>query len=198
MPELLLIRHATTDWNRDKRLQGRRDIPLNEDGIAALQGCCPPAPFTAARWYCSPLLRARQTAACLGLTDVQLEPALIEMDWGAWEGRRVRDLRRALGESMRDNEARGLDMQPPGGESPRQVMERLQPWLARMAQEPAAGVGAVTHKGVIRAALALATGWDMTGNFSTSIDWHQGLLFSLTPTGELRLVAVNVPLGASA
>ena len=45
-------------------------------------------------------------------------PALIEMDWGQWEGHRLADLRRRHGSRMSEMEALGLDLLPPGGESP--------------------------------------------------------------------------------
>src|SRR3546814_19659201 len=59
-------------------------------------------------------------------------------------------------------EALGLDLRPPGGESPRQVQDRLKPWLAERSSCGRDTI-AVTHKGVIRALYALACGWDMTG-----------------------------------
>jgi len=61
---------------------------------------------------------------------------------------------------MAANEARGLDFRPDGGESPRKVRARLESLLADLAAGPDAIL--VTHKGVIRAAVSLATGWDMT------------------------------------
>ena len=67
--------------------------------------------------------------ALLGL-DPRPEPRLVEMAWGEWEGRRLADLRAELGDAMIENEARGLDFRPPGGESPRDVQERLKPLLA--------------------------------------------------------------------
>ena len=63
---------------------------------------------------------------------------------------------------MAANEARGLDFRPPGGESPREVCARLQALLGELAADPRPVV-AVCHKGVMRAALVLATGWDMRG-----------------------------------
>src|SRR3546814_19841125 len=60
------------------------------------------------------------------------------------------------------NEARGLDFRPPGGESPRDVQDRLRPLLAELA-DAGEDVVAVSHKGVLRALYALASGWDMRG-----------------------------------
>ena len=34
MTVLYLVRHGETDWNREQRLQGTRDVPLNETGVA--------------------------------------------------------------------------------------------------------------------------------------------------------------------
>ena len=59
--------------------------------------------------------------------------------------------------AMIENEARGLDFRPPGGESPRDVQARLRPFLESL-RDPTI---AVTHKGVLRALYALATGWTM-------------------------------------
>ena len=109
----------------------------------------------------SPLRRASETAALLIDHPVAIEPRLIEMDWGAWEGRTLAELRAEAPQAMAANEARGLDFRPEGGESPREVRARLAALLADLAAGPDAIL--VTHKGVIRAALSLASGWDMTG-----------------------------------
>ena len=73
-----------------------------------------------------------ETAVLLGLNP-QPEPRLIEMAWGAWEGRRLSELRAELGDLMRENEERGLDFRPPDGESPRDVQNRVRPLLAEIA-----------------------------------------------------------------
>src|SRR5204863_9726600 len=115
----------------------------------------------------SPGRRARQTAALLGASDVMVTDALVEMDWGAYEGRTLAELRRDP--DFGANESRGLDFQPPGGESPRAVARRLGRWIATLEDGPP--VLAVTHKGVIRAALSLATGWDLQGKPPARFDW---------------------------
>src|SRR3546814_15044213 len=68
---------------------------------------------------------------------------------------------------MAANEARGLDFRPPGGESPRDVQDRLRPLLAELAAA-GADVVAVSHKGVLRALYALASGWDLRGTPATT------------------------------
>lgn len=189
---LLLIRHGPTEWNAAKRLQGRADIPLSEAGRRTVSGYTVPPAFKDFDWLASPLLRARQTAEILGLS-ARTEDRLIEMDYGTFEGRSVAELQAELGDAMIENEARGLDFTPPGGESPRRVLDRLPPLLAEIAARGVA-TGCVTHKGVIRAILAAATAWDMTGKPPVKLDWSSAHLFQLDASGGLRLDRPNIAL----
>ena len=193
MTQLAFIRHAPTTWTEHGRLQGRADVPLSPGGRAAASRRRLPATLAGASWATSPLIRARDTARLMGASHIKVEPRLIEMDWGRWEGRRLAVLRGELGAAMIENEARGLDFRPDGGESPRDVQARLAPWLA----ETAAGndnLVAVTHKGVIRAMLALATGWNMTGEPPARLAWDCAHLFALAGDGTPNIVQLNVPL----
>lgn len=194
---LVLIRHGTTDWNEAGLIQGRSDRSLSEAGRRAVAGWLLPESFGSYRWQTSPLARARETAALLGRPDAAIEPAVVEMHWGGWEGWRLDLLREREGAAMARNEARGLDFRPPGGESPRDVQRRLQPWLQRLAREGQPSV-AVSHKGVIRALYALASGWDMTGK--SQLRQRPGCyhIFRLEPDGRLRVVALDVPMNDQA
>src|SRR3546814_16889291 len=84
------------------------------------------------------------------------------MDWGEYEGKTLAELQAEHGDTFVANERQGLDFQPPGGESPRQVQHRLRPWLQRLAAGKD-NVGAITHRGVIRAILAEAYNWPILG-----------------------------------
>ena len=110
--KLALLRHAVTDWNLEKRVQGRIDQPLSATGRQQFQGLAIPPKFATYHWYCSPLRRARETAGLLGLTAIDIEAALIEMSWGDWEGEILKPLRKRLGDEMRDNERRGDRLLP--------------------------------------------------------------------------------------
>lgn len=193
MTLIAFLRHGPTEWNRERRLQGRSDLPLLEESHAWLAAHRLPPPFDRARVHVSPLQRARETAAALGLPRPAIEPALIEMSFGAFEGRNLALLRDELGDGLRENEARGLDFRPPGGESPREVRARLARWLAAMA-----GAGepqlAVTHKGVMRCLLTLAYGWDMTGRQPVRLDWTALQVFRLDDRGHPEPHQINLPL----
>lgn len=189
--KLLVLRHASTPWNEARRLQGRSDIGLSAKGCAEASAWR--LPGWAAGWpaLTSPLKRAQQTALLMGCR-AQTVPWLIEMDWGRWEGWRLADLRQALGPRMAAMEARGLDLHPPCGESPRAVGQRLQPFL--LALPGAQGYVLVAHKGVIRALLALATGWDMRADWPERLQSGRVHLFTLNTQGRLQLDRLNLEL----
>jgi probable phosphoglycerate mutase len=190
---LLLIRHGPTAWNETGRVQGRSDTALSTDGRAAVAAWGLPPAAAGACWICSPLARARETAEILHGGPVTVEPHLIETDWGAWEGRTLAALRAELGAEMAANEARGLDFRPPGGESPRDVQQRLRPLLASLA-ETAGSVVAVTHRGVIRAVYALASGWDMRGKPPAKLLNACAQVFTLGADGAPLIESLNLPL----
>jgi probable phosphoglycerate mutase len=184
---LVVLRHGRTIWNEEGRIQGRADVPLSERGRRALSDWGIPARWRTAPCCVSPLRRARETAEVLRLLDPVITPALIEMDWGGFEGRKLADLRFELGDALAANEARGLDFCPPGGESPRDVASRLQRWIVGLDGDDAEVV-LVTHKGVRRALLALATGWDMGGPPPVKLRDDDALRLSLDASGRLALV----------
>jgi probable phosphoglycerate mutase len=121
--------------------------------------------------------------------------ALIEMRFGDWEGKTLAELREAGGAAFLANEARGLDLLPPGGESPREVIARLRPWLAAMARDGRPTL-AITHKGVMRALLAMATGWEMREKPPVRLQSAALHLFAAAPDGTIRLVRANIGLRA--
>ncbi|HEV2189033.1 MAG TPA: histidine phosphatase family protein [Stellaceae bacterium] len=190
MTLLALIRHLPTVWNEEGKLQGRTDVPpLHCEPATPWHA---PVEFSQYLWLSSPLERCRATARRLGV-DAAVEPRLIEMDWGQWEGRTLADLRGRLGAAMTAEEARGLDFRPPGGESPRDVQARIAPLLAEIATL-GRDTAAITHKGVIRAVLALATGWDMLGKPPYRLSWSAVHLFRLDSRGHPSIERLNLPL----
>ena len=188
MIRLALLRHAETAWSAEGRIQGRSNPPLSDAGRAAARALRLPDACRGMSVVTSPLARCMETAALLGAPDAPREPRIAEMSWGKWEGRRLEDLRSELGATMRENEARGLDFRPDGGESPREVLARVSQWLASLSEPTLA----VTHRGVIRAVLAAATGWDMRGKPPAKLDWNAAQLFALDAAGRPAVLKLNV------
>jgi broad specificity phosphatase PhoE len=198
MIRLALLRHGATAWNAAGRLQGRSDVKLSPSGRDDVAGWRLPDLALACAWQTSPLARCRETAALLraghpGLPPVTVEPRLVEMDFGDWEGQSLAALRASDPQGTAAREACGLDFAAPGGESPRAVQARLAPWLG---ERLLAGrdVLAVTHKGVIRALYAQATGWPMLGRMPTRLDLAALQLFALSDDLVLSVERLNLPL----
>ena len=198
MPRLAVIRHAPTAWSAAQRLQGRADLPLSAAGREAARRWRLPAPVDGFARVSSPLVRCRETAALLQpAAPFAIEPRLVEMDFGAWEGRTLAEIRDAEGPAAREREDRGLDFRAPGGESPREVQARLAPWLEALAQAGADTL-AVAHKGVIRALYSLATGWPLRGKPPHRLKLDCLQLFAVAPGGTLSIEDLNRPLGTAA
>ena len=186
-----VLRHASTAWNEGKRVQGQTDIDLSPTGEADARRWRLPPPADGWRRLSSPLLRARRTAELIApSTSVAVEPRLREMSFGQWEGSTLAELRAKGGKAFTAAENLGLDFHPPGGESPRQTMARLAEWAAEL-EEP---VVAVSHKAAIRALMALATGWDMTGKPPVRLDWRCLHFFVADRCGRVIFDRPNVPL----
>ena len=115
-----LLRHAETEWSRTRKHTGRTDVPLTGDGRAharLLRERVAGRPF--ALVLTSPLGRARDTAELAGLGDrAQPRDALLEWDYGDYEGRTTKEIRAARPDwyLWRDG--------CPGGESPGDVQRR--------------------------------------------------------------------------
>lgn len=193
MTFLATLRHGDTDWSREGRIQGQTDIPLCEAGRAKVMNRSLPLQWDGMRIVSSPLVRCVETASLLGMHEIDCDHRLAEMQWGDWEGRRLEDLRSELGSAMRENEARGLDFTPPGGESPRTVLARVSGWLVEIAARGQPTL-AIAHRGVIRAIFSAATGWDMRGRPPLKLDWDALHVFRLDAAGVPSVVQMNVPL----
>lgn len=191
MTTLTLIRHMPTVWNREGRLQGQRDTALDPQ---AMPDWRLPPELRDCRFLSSPLGRCRMTAERLGVTP-QIDPRLTEMSWGEWEGYTLAELRDSFRGTLDELEAQGLDFRTPGGESPRDVQTRVKPLLAEIAAAATPAV-AVTHKGVIRSILALATGWDMLGKPPYRLSWSSAHMFRLDASGRPAVERANIPLEA--
>jgi broad specificity phosphatase PhoE len=166
-PTLYLIRHGETDWNAQRRLQGRRDIPLNDTGRAqaATSGLC-------LRWLlaqpetldfvASPLLRTRETMRIvrqqLGLEvdDYRSDERLLEIDFGEWDGYSWTEIAAREPERFAARQADPLSFVPHGGENYRMVFKRVAAFLESLERDTVV----VAHAGVLRSFMALCADTD--------------------------------------
>jgi broad specificity phosphatase PhoE len=170
MLEIWWIRHGETAWNRDGRIQGASDVPLDELGRAqakALARRLDAAAFDAV--YASDLLRAIETATiALPGREPTLDPRLREFAYGVLEGRRWDEvLPPEVEEGVRAWRADPRRQRVQGGESYGDLMARVQSFVADL---PAAGrVAVFSHGGTIRAALYAVTGPPVEGGWRVEI-----------------------------
>jgi probable phosphoglycerate mutase len=120
LPIIYLARHGETAWSLTGQQTGLTDLPLTERGernAARLQQRLKGLTF--AKVFSSPLQRARRTCELAGFgTVAEIDPDLLEWDYGKYEGRRTAEIRaeRSDWQLFRDG--------CPGGESPVQVVAR--------------------------------------------------------------------------
>jgi broad specificity phosphatase PhoE len=144
---ITLVCHGTTQALRRATFGG--DDSLDEVGKAKAARLAGSLGRVDHCWS-SPAIRARETAAAMGLTAV-VDERLRECDFGRWTGLRFQQLLfkepRKLVSWIRDPSSA-----PHGGESIPQVLARVAAWIADRGRDPGHTV-AVTHASVIRAAI---------------------------------------------
>ena len=193
MTILALVRHGLTSWNENKLVQGRSDIPLSKKGRMQVGNWRVPDEVKDFILVSSPLIRAKETARALFGKSIPTDDRLVEMNWSEWEGRSLNELRAELGNLMEAWEAKGLDFRAPGGESPREVQQRLKPFMRERAKTKKNTL-AVCHKGVIRAVYALSINWDMTSKPPQKLKDDCVHLFELAKDGTPSVQQLDLPM----
>ncbi len=203
---LLLVRHGETDWNRQQRFQGQRDIPLNDQGRLQARRAAEflkEVPIHCA--FSSPLSRSLETAqqilslhSQVPLTQV---PALQEISHGTWEGKLESELRAIDGELLERWQSQPEVVQMPEGENLDQVWDRVRgAWEELVAKVPPQQTAlVVAHDAVNKAILCQlfdrppAAFWMFKqGNGSVTVidlprgDDHPPLLQALNITAHLE------------
>jgi len=145
--KLTLISHGMTAALRAGRCAV--DEPLEDAARVAAEHATGGVPRPA-RTLCDLTLRTTQTAHALGL-DPTPEPALADLDLGAWTGQALTDLPAGELAAWICHPARA----PHGGESTLDLIDRARSWLHATAELPGRTI-AITHPAVIRAALIVA------------------------------------------
>ncbi|MBI2138771.1 histidine phosphatase family protein [Candidatus Woesearchaeota archaeon] len=151
---IFFVRHGETMWNRQGRYQGRSDIPLSSKG--AIQAA------KAAQWlshypldmiYCSPLRRAFRTASAIAKfhpAKAVKVPALVERDYGEWEGLTLKEVKKYHQEIYNRYAQSRFSIRPPSGESLKDLTERIRPFANKLLKSKASNIAVVSHNGPLR------------------------------------------------
>ncbi|CAM8660123.1 phoE Broad specificity phosphatase PhoE and related phosphatases [Comamonadaceae bacterium] len=176
---IIAVRHGETAWNVDTRIQGQLNIGLNDRGLwqaervgAAL------AEESLDRIYSSDLDRARTTAEAIArhasqatARDVQLHTGLRERGFGSFEGETWADIAEKWPDESRRWKQRDPHFAPPGGETPTQLLARVQATVDDIAsRHPGEHIVLVAHGGVMDMLYRLATRQELHAPRT----WHLG------------------------
>jgi broad specificity phosphatase PhoE len=182
IPTLVFVRHGQTDWNVEGRLQGQRDIPLNEIGRAqarrngeVIRDRIPEA--AGFDFIASPLSRTRETmeilrgAMALDPAGYEIDTRLLEITFGELEGLTYQDIETRDPGWSRARHADKWNYLPPGGESYHLLSVRIIGWLETLSRPSLV----VAHGGVGRVLRAHLLGLDKLATVSE--DFPQDRVF---------------------
>lgn len=164
---IYLVRHGETDWNREQRLQGTLDVPLNRVGVAQARRLADAfARLPIACIVSSPLARASATAAMLARASAcPLKPdvRLREIDHGMWSGRTLPDIGRRFPSLVKDNRLSPDAVQIGDGEQVSALYRRVSGALTDSIDGfRGQSVVMVTHGVTLAAMWCAATGLDIS------------------------------------
>jgi 2,3-bisphosphoglycerate-dependent phosphoglycerate mutase len=154
---LYLVRHGQTAWNAELKAQGHTDIPLDPQGReqAELLGRSF-AEISLAEVLSSDLCRSAETAAPIARSceaALRLDEALRERSFGQYEGLPFSEVTQQMARRALECSLDPYEVCPPGGESMRDVWERLSPVLD-LIRESQGPLALVTHGGTCGLLLA--------------------------------------------
>ncbi|MDD3428523.1 MAG: histidine phosphatase family protein [Oscillospiraceae bacterium] len=157
--DLILTRHGETDWNAQKRVQGSRDIPLNQTGVkqafALAQNLS--AGKRPQKVYTSKQLRAKETGQIVARElHIPCEEAagIEEMNLGLWEGLSWQQIEQQYPADLQRWINNRRYQPTPQGESYQDTLERVLPALQKIVSGKEESVLVVTHSAIIMALMA--------------------------------------------
>jgi broad specificity phosphatase PhoE len=160
---LFAVRHGATEYSRDRRFAGARDIPLTTEGRLQAEAVAQALAGSAvAAVYTSPLERARVSAELVAKPhrlEPRVEPAFREMAFGAWEGLTRDELAARVPAEAAAWRATPHRVTPPGGETLPEVAARVGGALGRLVADHAGEtVVLVSHAVIVRLIVLAALG----------------------------------------
>ena len=203
-PRLLLVRHGETDWNKESRFQGIRDIPLNDNGRSQGRKASDFLKDVAIDFaVSSSMMRPKETAEIIleqhpGV-ELSTTPELIEICHGLWEGMLETEIQAEYAELLQQWKEKPETVQMPEGENLQQVWERgVSAWNKIVAEhsdteKPETGL-VVAHDAINKVIICYLLGlkpdnfWNIKqGNCCVNvIDYPQGA------SGKPVLQAINI------
>lgn len=188
LPDIALLRHGETQWNRAGRYQGWQDSPLTLSGVGQVRAIARsllPHLHDLGRYqiWSSPLMRTRQSVSILceelGLSydRVNFDDRLMERAYGRWEGLTMEEITARYPEDTEmERSDRWAFAIPGGGESFASVADRLQDWLKSISDSESIIV--MAHGGSGRVLRGICSGANPESVFAYNDPQSTAFLFS--------------------
>ncbi|MBM2824612.1 MAG: phosphoglycerate mutase [Dehalococcoidales bacterium] len=164
MTEIILARHGETEWNVEEIFRGRIDVALNETGVKQAQLLAQYlATLKVETIYSSPLKRALQTAQAVARhhrLEVKITPALIDFNFGQWQGLSVPEVKRQYPELFAEWANHPDLVSIPDGESLSYVKERALALVNEVVTKYTHTVVLVSHRVVNKVLTCAMLGLD--------------------------------------
>lgn len=193
---VFLVRHGVTEWHKERKVLGQRDVGLNADGInQAQQLAAALGEIAIGEVLSSPMLRAVQTAEIIAgrhKIDVARDPRLADFRVGKWEGMSYDDV--AASPEYQKFLADPMSERIPGGEDLKQIRERAIGAIEQAIEDAPAGeeVAVVTHAGIVRVILTHYLGSNPANYHRIRVAPGSISVLSFADDRELpRVIAVN-------
>jgi broad specificity phosphatase PhoE len=204
--QILLVRHGETAWNASEVFRGQIDVPLNENGIKQAQLL---GKYLSKKKidviYSSPLQRAMETAEAIAdgrSLEINVAPALIDMNFGEWQGLTVTEVKRRFSEVYKSWLETPAETIIPTGESLEDVRNRAYAFLRdAIVKHAGMNIVLVSHRVILKVLICALLGIGNAGFYNIRLD-TAGITCFEVGNGQVVLVSHNdtsflEPLGGS-
>ena len=200
MTQIVLVRHGETVWHAENRYAGRTDVALTTRGHAQAERLAEwgAAAELDAIW-CSPLSRARETAAAAAIAsglEPHVDARLRELDFGRGEGLTTAEMQQQCPDELEAFQSDPVAHHLPGGEDPHAAVSRAVACLDDIARaHPVGRVLVVAHTTLIRLTLCQLIGVPL-GNYRKLLPFVRNVALTEIRIGDdgTSLLQYNSPL----
>lgn len=159
---IYLIRHGETDWNKQGKIQGYIDIPLNQQGrLQAKILASKLKEISIDRIYTSDLLRASQTAEIINKSmksHLISEERLRERNYGEWQKLSWSEVHSQNPDLKEEWKTNPVHSKPPKGESLQDLYERVNNFLSEILKTEMNNILIVAHNSPLKILISIAQG----------------------------------------
>jgi broad specificity phosphatase PhoE len=175
LTQILLVRHGETEWNASEVFRGQADVPLNANGIKQAQLL---GKYLKGKRidvvYSSPLKRAVKTAEAIAAQfslEINIAPALIDMNYGDWQGLPATDVKRKFPDIYQAWLDTPEKVKIPGGDSLEDVKNRAFPFLEEtVAKHAGMNIAMVSHRVVHKVLICALLKIGNAGFYNVKLD----------------------------